>query len=113
MQNLPETYPQILEGIKTEIRQARFKAVLSANAHILILYWQIGKTILTQQEQANWGDKVTERLAEDLKREFPDLKGFSHRNIKYMRQFAIAYSNFTNWAATCCPIALGAPHATT
>ncbi len=95
MQDLPEAYPQILEGIKTEIRQARIKAVLSANAHMLALYWQIGKTILEQQEKANWGDKVTERLANDLKREFPDMKGLSRRNLNYMRQFASIYSDFT------------------
>jgi predicted nuclease of restriction endonuclease-like (RecB) superfamily len=95
MPNLPDTYPQILEGIKTEIRQARLKAVLSANAHMLVLYWQIGKIILEQQQQSNWGDKVIQQLADDLKREFPDLKGFSLRNINYMRQFASVYPDFT------------------
>ena len=95
MQNLPGEYPQILESIKTEIRQARVKAVLSANAHLLALYWKIGKTVLEQQQQANWGDKVTERLAEDLKREFPDMKGFSLRNLNYMRQFASVHPDFT------------------
>ncbi len=95
MQNLPATYPQILEDIKTGIRQARLKAVLSANAHMLSLYWQIGKTILEQQQQANWGDKVIQQLADDLKREFPDMKGFSLRNINYMRQFAAVYPEFT------------------
>jgi predicted nuclease of restriction endonuclease-like (RecB) superfamily len=94
MQNLPDSYGQILEGIKVGIRKARLKAVLSSNAHMLSLYWQIGKTLLEQQQQANWGDKVTERLADDLKREFPDMKGFSHRNIKYMRQFAATYPDF-------------------
>lgn len=93
--HLPETYPQILEGIKTKIRQARTKVVLTANAHMLALYWQIGKTILEQQGNANWGDKVTERLAEDLKREFPDLKEFSRRNLNYMRQFASVHPDFT------------------
>src|SRR5688572_5895787 len=95
MQIFPETYPQILEEIKAGIRQARLKAVLSANAQMLYLYWQIGKTILEQQQQANWGDKVTEQLADDLKREFPDMKGFSLRNINYMRQFAAVYPDFT------------------
>ena len=94
MQNLPDSYGQILEDIKAGIRQLRLKAVLSANAHMLSLYWQIGKTIVEQQHQANWGDKVTERLSDDLKREFPDMKGFSHRNIKYMRQFAASYPDF-------------------
>lgn len=95
MQNLPETYTQILDGIKAEIRQSRLKAILSANAYMLALYWRIGKTIQEQQERANWGDKVTERLADDLKREFPDMKGLSHRNIKYMWQFAIVHPDFT------------------
>ena len=94
MQNLPDSYGQILEDIKAGIRQLRLKAVLSANAQMLSLYWQIGKTIVEQQQQANWGDKVTERLSDDLKREFPDMKGFSHRNIKYMRQFAASYPDF-------------------
>src|SRR3954464_6366999 len=89
-----EVYPKILEGIKIEIRQARLKAALSANAHLLALYWQIGNTILEQQQQANWGGKLTERLSDDLRREFPDMKGFSHRNIKYMRQFAATYPSF-------------------
>ena len=71
MQNLPDSYGQILEDIKAGIRQLRLKAVLSANAHMLSLYWQIGETIVEQQHQANWGDKVTERLSDDLKREFP------------------------------------------
>ena len=55
---------------------------------------QIGKTLLEQQQEANWEDKLTERLSNDLKQEFPDMKGFSHRNIKYMRQFAITYPQF-------------------
>lgn len=95
MQNLPDTYPQILENLKAEIRRAQLKAVLSANSQMLLLYWQIGKTIIEQQQQASWGDKITKRLADDLKREFPDIKGFSLRNLNYMRQFASAYPNFT------------------
>jgi predicted nuclease of restriction endonuclease-like (RecB) superfamily len=95
MQHLPETYHQILADIKIEIRQARLRAVFSANAHMLALYWQIGKIIKVQQELANWGDKVTERLGLDLKKEFPDMKGFSRRNLNYMRQFASVHADFT------------------
>jgi len=89
-----EIYPKILEGIKIEIRQARLKAAFSANAYMLSLYWQIGTTVSKQQQQSDWGDKLTERLSDDLRREFPDMKGFSHRNIKYMRQFAVTYPGF-------------------
>ena len=91
-----EIYPKILEGIKIEIRQARLKAAFSANAYMLSLYWQIGTTILKQQQQSDWGDKLTEQLSDDLRREFPGMKGFSHRNIKYMRQFAVTYPGFQN-----------------
>ncbi|WP_207955586.1 YhcG family protein [Segetibacter sp. 3557_3] len=65
------------------------------NAVAVLLYWQIGKTIIEQQQQASWGDKITKRLADDLKREFPDIKGFSLCNLNYMRQFASAHPDFT------------------
>lgn len=95
MQNLPETYPQILEGIKSEIRQARLKAIMSANAQLLSLYWQIGTQLQQQRQESKWGDQIINRLSTDLKREFPDLKGFSPRNILYMVQFAATYPDFS------------------
>ncbi len=58
---------------------------------MLYLYWRIGKTILEQQDKAGWGAKVIDRLADDLRKEFPDMQGLSPRNLKYMRQFAAAY----------------------
>lgn len=60
---------------------------------MLLLYWKIGKTILDQQDHSGWGSKVTGHLAKDLKSEFPDMHGLSVRNLKYMRQFAKAYSD--------------------
>jgi len=56
-----------------------------------MLYWQIGRDILDRQEREKWGAKVIDRLATDLKRSFPDMKGFSPRNLKYMRAFAEAW----------------------
>ena len=58
---------------------------------MVLLYWQIGRDILNRQERENWGAKVIDRLAGDLKRAFPDMKGFSPRNLKYMRAFAEAW----------------------
>jgi Tfp pilus assembly protein PilF len=95
MEKLPDDYFKVLDSIKAEIRQGRLKAVMGANAQMLSLYWQIGKTLLDQLEQANWGDKLTQRLSDDLRREFPEMKGFSTRNIKYMRQFAATYPDFS------------------
>src|SRR4051812_23404224 len=94
MQHLPETYPIILEGIKAQIQQARLKAIMSANAQLLELYWRIGASLQKQRQEAKWGDQIIKRLSDDLRREFPDLKGFSARNILYMLQFATAYPDF-------------------
>jgi predicted nuclease of restriction endonuclease-like (RecB) superfamily len=56
-----------------------------------LLYWQIGRDILQRQQQQGWGAKVINRLATDLQQAFPEIKGFSLRNLKYMRAFAQAY----------------------
>jgi predicted nuclease of restriction endonuclease-like (RecB) superfamily len=84
-------YQQILHGLKEKIKQARFKAALTANAQLLAIYWEVGKTILLEQKQQGWGAKIIDNLSRDLKLEFPDFKGLSVRNLKYMRSFAEAY----------------------
>lgn len=86
-----ENYSQVLADLKASVRESRQKAILSANSHLLNLYWKIGQTISEQVKQANWGAKIIEKLANDLRSEFPDMKGLSMRNIKYMRQFAEMY----------------------
>lgn len=90
---LPINYLHLLDELKTEIRNTRLSASIAANAELLKLYWYIGNGILIQQGKAKWGAKVIDRLAQDLKHEFPDMQGLSSRNLKYMRQFAIAYPN--------------------
>lgn len=87
-------YHQILNGLKEKIRQARFKAALTANAQLLAIYWELGNTILEQQKIEGWGAKIIDNLSQDLKLEFPDFKGLSVRNLKYMRSFAEAYPDF-------------------
>jgi predicted nuclease of restriction endonuclease-like (RecB) superfamily len=86
-----DNYDVLLKDLKTRIRRAQVKAALAVNKELIILYWQIGREILARQQQEGWGAKVIDRLARDLKREFPDMKGFSPRNLKYMRAFAEAY----------------------
>ncbi|MEA5453015.1 DUF1016 N-terminal domain-containing protein [Leptolyngbya sp. CCNP1308] len=86
-----DNYEAFLKDLKTRIRRAQVKAALAVNTELIILYWQIGQEILVRQQQEGWGTKVIDRLAKDLKREFPDMKGFSPRNLKYMRAFAEAY----------------------
>jgi predicted nuclease of restriction endonuclease-like (RecB) superfamily len=91
MTMLPSDYPSLLEHLKTQIRQARTRAALAVNRELIVLYWQIGQAILERQAQAGWGSKVLERLAADLRLEFPDMGGLSRSNLLYMRAFAEAY----------------------
>ena len=85
------TYNEFLGALKTHIRSAQIRAALAVNNELILLYWQIGGEILHRQQKEGWGAKVIDRLATDLKREFPDMTGFSPRNLKYMRTFAEAY----------------------
>ena len=88
-------YQQILNGLKEKIRQARFKAALTVNAQLLSIYWEVGQTIIQQENEDGWGAKTIERLSVDLKTEFEDMKGLSVRNLRYMREFAKAYPHFS------------------
>lgn len=87
----PDGYEALLQDLKGRIRAAQVKAALAVNQELILLYWQLGREILQRQALEGWGSKVINRLAQDLKQEFPDVKGFSPRNLKYMRAFAEAY----------------------
>ena len=77
--------------MKQRIRESQVRASVSVNRELVLLYWRIGRDILVRQQRENWGAKVIDRLAADLKKAFPDMKGFSPRNLKYMRAFAEAW----------------------
>ncbi|WP_051321447.1 PDDEXK nuclease domain-containing protein [Chrysiogenes arsenatis] len=85
---LPDDYIDLLKQVKQRVKTERLKAVLSANTAQILMYWDIGHDILRKQDQAGWGTKVVDRLACDLKDAFPEMNGFSARNLKYMRKFA-------------------------
>src|SRR5438270_10209133 len=87
----PDSYAQLLADLKRRIQTAQLHASLAVNRELVLLYWQIGRDILDRQERESWGAKVIDRLAADLKRAFPDMKGFSPRNLKYMRAFGAAW----------------------
>ncbi|HLK60763.1 MAG TPA: PDDEXK nuclease domain-containing protein [Chthonomonadaceae bacterium] len=86
-----EGYDEFLREVKERIQAAQVRAALAVNRELTLLYWQIGRDILQRQQEQGWGAKVIDRLAADLRRAFPDMKGFSPRNLKYMRAFAQAY----------------------
>jgi len=89
--DLPRDYTKVLAELKRRIARERLRVVLSANAGMVLLYWNIGRTILTRQGREGWGARVIDRLAADLRQAFPDMHGFSPRNLKYMRAFAAAW----------------------
>lgn len=89
--DLPPGYAVALTEIKQRVRQARLRTVLSANSAMILLYWDIGRLILARQGKEGWGARVIDRLAVDLGRAFPKMRGFSPRNLKYMRAFATAW----------------------
>ena len=81
-------YLNIVESIKQEIRTAQYRATVSVNRELLVLYHSIGEVI---NEHKVWGNKFVENLAFDIKISFPDATGYSVRNLKYMAKFAAAY----------------------
>ena len=91
IQSTPTEYRAWLKGLKGEIHQARHRAALAVNSEMIALYWKIGQQIIDRQERHGWGARVVDRLAADLRSEFPDIKGFSPRNLKYMRKFALEW----------------------
>ena len=84
----PEGYADWLSELKNQIYEAQQRAAQSVNLELVSLYWKIGHAILNRQEAQGWGAKVVDRSAHDLRSAFPDMQGFSVRNLKYMRTFA-------------------------
>ena len=87
----PDDYDDFFRNLKERIRSTQVKAALAVNRELVLLYWQIGREILQRQQNEGWGAKVIERLARDLRLEFPEITGFSRTNLLYMRAFAEAY----------------------
>lgn len=85
-------YIKFLEQLKERVASSRYRAALSANKELILLYHSIGTEILRSQESHGWGAKIIDQLSNDLKSEFPEMKGFSLRNLKYMRKFAREYA---------------------
>jgi len=91
--SLPAGYASALGAIKQRIQQERLRVVMAANSAVVLLYWDIGRMILARQRREGWGAKVIDRLSADLREAYPDLRGFSSRNLLFMRSFAEACSD--------------------
>ena len=84
-------YRALLEELKGRVQSARIRTAVAATQALILLYWDIGQAILARQAELGWGARVVDQLAHDLRETFPDMKGLSPRNLKYMRAFAEAY----------------------
>lgn len=90
---LSKGYKELLKDIKDRVKSSQLKAAIAVNQELVQLYWGIGQSVLKKQEEEGWGSKVVEKLATDLKAAFPEMKGFSLRNIQFMVQFAREYQD--------------------
>ena len=88
---LTKDYKDFLQEIKGRIKSARLRAALAINLEVIKFYWEIGQLIIEKQKVSNWGDKLIDALALDLKESFPDTQGFSRSNLHSMRKFAESY----------------------
>jgi predicted nuclease of restriction endonuclease-like (RecB) superfamily len=82
-----QDYKAFVRDIKQQIQFSQIKAAISVNQRLLKLYWDMADRIVVKQKQSAWGDGFLTQLSKDLQAEFPDMKGFSLRNIKYMKQW--------------------------
>lgn len=94
---IPQDYPTFLTELKQRVLAARVRAIRAVNYDLVLLYWDIGQGIVEKQKHAAWGDAVVERLAKDLRRAFPEMSGFSARNVWDMKRLYLAYSDLDFW----------------
>ena len=91
MDIIREGYNAWFEGIKQKIRSAQLRAAVAVNTELLNVYWELGKEITDKQDEAKWGDAILEQLSIDLRISFPNIKGFSKRNLYAIRQWYLFY----------------------
>jgi predicted nuclease of restriction endonuclease-like (RecB) superfamily len=85
-------YVEALAEAKRAIRASRTRSVVAVNTGMITLYWNLGNLIANREIEQGWGAKIVERLSNDLRAEFPGMTGLSFRNLRYMREFALAWS---------------------
>lgn len=86
-------YKQWIADLKAKVKQSQLKAALAVNQQLLMFYWDMGNQIIEKQKNTIWGSGFLKQLSRDLMAEFPDMKGFSERNIKYIRQWVTFWSS--------------------
>lgn len=90
---IDNTYKNWLKELKTKVHSAQIKAALAVNTELIQLYWELGKMISEKLEESQWGDKILKNVSNDLRAEFPNMRGLSVTNLKYSKYFYDFYSN--------------------
>ena len=91
-------YNKFIVDIKNKIRNSQYEAMKAVNTTLINLYWGIGEEIYRQQKEKGWGKSIVEVLAQEIQKEFPNVKGFSASNLWRMRNFYITYNELKNLA---------------
>lgn len=93
--NLDKNYKEFLTEMKNRLKTTQIRAALTTNKELIQFYWQLGKELVEKQSSFNWGDRLLEQFSNDMRKEFPEMQGFSVSNLKRMRLFAITYPELT------------------
>ncbi|MGG5171409.1 PDDEXK nuclease domain-containing protein [Pseudarthrobacter sp. J1738] len=91
---MPHWYPELLASVAQQVDAGRSRAVSAANQELVSAYWNIGRELVIRETQEGWGAKVVTLLSADLRDKYPDARGFSPRNLRYMKSFAAAWPEF-------------------
>lgn len=87
-------YTQMVNSLSQRIRRSLVHSAIGVNRELIMLYWSIGKDIVEMQESEKYGDALIYRLSEDLQREFPTSKGYSYRNLHYMKSMYLTFIKY-------------------
>ncbi|MGX1160754.1 putative nuclease of restriction endonuclease-like (RecB) superfamily [Arthrobacter sp. SLBN-100] len=92
--SMPDWYPELLASVSGEVYSGRSRAVSAASHEMLVSYWAVGNELMKRESEEGWGSRVVTRLSADLRSSFPEARGFSPRNLRYMKAFAEAWPDF-------------------
>ena len=105
-------YAAFLAGLKERILHARTSAARAVNHEMILLYWDIGRGIVEKQQSVGWGESVIDRLAADLRATFPNMTGFSARNLRDMKRMWQVYADPVFWRQPVANLIVGAKEET-
>ena len=89
--HLDQNYKHFLTNIKDRLKTAQIRAALAANSELIKFYWELGTDLIEKQKNHQWGSHFLEQFSHDMRQEFPEMQGFSKRNLEHMRRFALLY----------------------